>query len=499
MNVAEVLEGQPDDTVALVSQSRETTYGELRRLVAEFAGGLVDQGVLPDDRVAVVAANNLDFVVSFFAVLHAGAVAVPLNPRSPRPELATEIETVGARVAVIGPGVAMRLSGTNTTADDLCPGGVVIAPEPGALPDAIGRGDLSKRPVDRLPRGDDDLAVLMFTSGTAGGPKAAMLTHGALLANHRQMIAVGDGAVGADDVVLAVLPFSHIFGLNVVLCLGLARGARLVLVENFDPVNAVDSIRRHQVTMFPGVPPMFASLLDLPGLERADLASLRRVSSGASALPPAVFDDFLDRFGLTITEGYGLTEAAPGVTSSLASEAIPGAVGVPLPGVEVRLIDDEGEDALVGDPGEVWVRGPNLFSGYWREEEATRRVLGDDGWLRTGDIGVVDDDGNLYLVDRRKDVVIVSGFNVFPAEVEAVIELLPAVREVAVVGVPHPHSGEAVVAHVVLEADATADEDAIISFCEQRLPRYKCPSKVRFVTDLPRSDAGKLARRLLAE
>ncbi|MEO1062684.1 MAG: AMP-binding protein [Actinomycetota bacterium] len=499
MNVADVLEGQPDDAVALISQARETTYGELRRRVAEFAGGLVDQGVLPDDRVAVVAANNLNFVVPFLGVLHAGAVAVPLNPRSPRPELATQIETVGARAAVIGTGVAMRLDATGTTAEDLCPGGVVIAPEAGAIPGAIGRADLSSRPVDALRREADDLAVLMFTSGTAGGPKAAMLSHGALLANQEQMVGLGDGAVNEHDTVLAVLPFSHIFGLNVVLCLGLARGARLVLVENFDPANAVASIRRHGVTMFPGVPPMFTSMLDLPDLERSDLATLRRVSSGASALSPAVFDAFQDRFGLTITEGYGLTEAAPGVTSSVMSDAIPGAVGLPLPGVEVRLIDDEGEDALVGDPGEVWVRGPNLFSGYWREEEATRRVLGDDGWLRTGDIGVVDDDGHLYLVDRRKDVIIVSGFNVFPAEVEAVVEQFAPVSEVAVVGVPHPHSGEAVVAHVVLADGATADEDVIITFCEQRLPRYKCPSKVRFVTELPRNEAGKLTRRLLIE
>ncbi|MEM8903392.1 MAG: AMP-binding protein [Actinomycetota bacterium] len=499
MNLVEILEGQPDDDVALVSQSRETTYGELRSLVADFAAGLADRGVSRDDRVAVVAANNLDFVVSMFAALHVGAVAVPLNPRSPRPELASQIEVVGARAAVIGPGVAMRLSGTNTRAEDLCPDGVVIAPDAGALPGAIGRAELSGSTVDRCPRDEGDLAVLMFTSGTAGGPKAAMLSHGALLANQRQLVAMGEGSVSRDDTVLAVLPFSHIFGLNVVLGLGLAQGARLVLVENFDPVNAVETIRRHGVTMLPGVPPMFSSLLELAGLERDDLATLRRVSSGASALPPAVFDQFSERFGLTIAEGYGLTEACPVVTSSAASDAIAGAVGAPIPGVEVRLIDDEGEDALVGDPGEVWVKGPNLFSGYWREEEATRAVLGDDGWLRTGDIGVVDDDGNLYLVDRRKDVIIVSGFNVFPAEVEEVVQQLPAVREVAVVGVPHPHSGEAVVAHVVLEEGATADEDVVITFCEQRLPRYKCPSKVRFVPELPRSDSGKLARRLLVE
>ncbi|MEM9034207.1 MAG: AMP-binding protein [Actinomycetota bacterium] len=498
MNLAGVLDGHPDERVALISQSNETTYGELRADVARLAGGLVDRGVLPDDRVVIVAANNRDFVVSMFAALHLGAVAVPLNPRSPRPELATQIETVDARVVLLGPGAAMRLTGTGTTADDLAPGGVVITPTPDALPGAIARDDLDGEPVERLDRAPDDLAVLMFTSGTAGGPKAAMLSHHSLLVNHDQLRA-HDVSSGPDDVVFAALPFSHIYGLNVVLCLGLAQGARLLLVENFDPANAIESVRRHGVTVFPGVPPMFASIVELPDLEAADLATLRRVSSGASALPEATFEAFEQRFGIRITEGYGLTEAAPGVTASSPELAAPGSVGTVIPGVEVRLVDDEGLDALVGDPGELWVRGPNVFSGYWREEAATREVIDDEGWLHTGDIAVVDDDGRLYLVDRRKDLIIVSGFNVFPAEVEAVIEQIPGVDEVAVAGVPHPHTGEAVVAHVVLGEGVSSDEDVVITFCEQRLPRYKSPSKVRFVTSIPRSEAGKVSRRLLAE
>jgi long-chain acyl-CoA synthetase len=405
---------------------------------------------------------------------------------------------VGARVALLGPGAALRLAGTGTTAEDLVPGGLVIAPATDAIPGAVARGDLRGDPVDRLDREPDDLAVLMFTSGTAGGPKAAMLSHRSLLVNHDQLRAHTD-TTGPDDVVFAVLPFSHIFGLNVVLCMGLAVGARLVLVENFDPVNAVASIQRHGVTIFPGVPPMFSSLVELDDVPDGALASLRRVSSGASALSAATFEAFEERFGLRIVEGYGLTEAAPAVTSGTAETATPGSVGTVLPGVEVRLVDDEGHDAFVGDPGELWVRGPNVFSGYWREEEATRTALDADGWLHTGDIGVVDDDGRLFLVDRRKDLVIVSGFNVFPAEVESVIEQIPGVAEVVVAGVPHPHTGEAVMAHVVLEEGASADEDVIITYCEQRLPRYKAPSKVRFVPSLPRDAAGKVSRRLLRD
>lgn len=498
MNLAAVLDGHPDDRVALISQSTETTYGELRADVARLAGGLVDRGVLPGDRVAIVAANNRDFVVSLFAALHLGAVAVPLNPRSPRPELADQIEVTAAEVVLLGAGAALRLAGAGTTAADLVPDGLVICPTADALDGAVARDDLDGEPVDRLDRAPEDLAVLMFTSGTAGGPKAAMLSHRSLLVNHDQLRA-HDASSGPDDVVYAALPFSHIFGLNVVLCLGLAVGARLVLVENFDPVNAVESIRRHGVTVLPGVPPMFGAIVELPDLDPADLATLRRVSSGASALPEATFAAFEQRFGVRITEGYGLTEAAPGVTASTAAMAAPGSVGTVIPGVEVRLVDDEGLDALVGDPGELWVRGPNVFTGYWREEAATAAVLDADGWLHTGDIAVVDDDGRLYLVDRRKDLIIVSGFNVFPAEVEAVISQVPGVAEVAVAGVPHPHTGEAVVAHVVLDAGVACDEDVVIAFCEQRLPRYKAPSKVRFVSSIPRTDTGKVRRRLLAE
>jgi long-chain acyl-CoA synthetase len=324
-----------------------------------------------------------------------------------------------------------------------------------------------------------------------------MLTHGNLRANLEQL----QGHLGrhqeATDVVFGVLPFFHIFGLNVVLGLSLYTGARVVLVERFDPQAGLEAIRRHGITIVPGAPPVWAAWATLPGAPADAFAPVRLAASGAARLPVEVAATMADRFGLELTEGYGLTEASPVVSTAGGSAAPPGSVGTPLPGVSVRLVDDDGVDVLEGDAGEVWVRGANVFAGYWEDPEATAAALTPDGWLRTGDVGVVDDDGFLFLVDRKKDLIIVSGFNVYPAEVEDVLAEHPAVAEVAVVGVPHPFTGEAVTAHVVVREGAHAEEDEIVSWCARRLAKYKCPGKVLFVDELPTGSAGKVLRRAL--
>jgi long-chain acyl-CoA synthetase len=302
-------------------------------------------------------------------------------------------------------------------------------------------------------------------------------------------------AVRSDDVLLGVLPMFHIFGLNVLLGLAMKAGASIVLVERFDPASALDTIRDRGVTIVAGAPAMYAAWAALPNADPDAFRTVRVAASGAAPLPADVTHGFEARFGVTILEGYGLTEAAPTVTSSIGRPPRPGSIGVPLPGIEVRLVDD-GHDAFEGDAGEVWVRGPNVFAGYWNDSETTAQVLTDDGWLRTGDVATVDDDGYLYLVDRAKDLVIVSGFNVYPAEVEGVLASHPRVREVAVAGVAHPHTGETVKAYVVSDG-AAVDEDDLIEFCAARLARYKCPTKITFVPELPKGLAGKLLRRAL--
>lgn len=484
MNLASVIEGHPGDSPALHSRGEVTTYGELRDQVARARGGLVARGIEPGDRVAIVAANNWYFVVAYLATLGAGAVAVPLNPQSPPPELERELTAVGARLALLGPTARHAVDGL---AADLpgYDGGVPI----GDLLDA--------EPAPLVDRDPTDVAVLLFTSGTAGAPRPAMLTHGNLLANVEQMLANPERPDGADEVTLCVLPLFHVFGLNALLGLALVVGSSVVLVERFDPHSTLEAVASHGVTVLTGVPTMWSAWAGLPGASPDAVASVRLAVSGAAPLDPATRRAVRDRLGLDLIEGYGLTEASPAVTSGIGHDAPDGSIGLPLPGVEVRLVERSGEDALVGDPGEVWVRGPNVFPGYWQDPEATAAVLTPDGWLRTGDVAVVDDDGFLSLVDRAKDVIIVSGFNVFPAEVEEVLCRHPDVAAAAVVGVPHPHSGEAVKAFVVLEPGAHIDEDVLVEHAGRHLARYKAPTTVAFVDQLPHGVTGKVLRRTL--
>lgn len=248
------------------------------------------------------------------------------------------------------------------------------------------------------------------------------------------------------------------------------------------------------MTVVPGAPPMWVAFTHFDALPDDAFKSVRIAASGASRLPPAIAEAFEARFGVPISEGYGLTEASPTVTTSRAGNRRVGSVGRLVAGQEMRIVGDNGEDVAVGDAGEIWVKGPNVFVGYWNDQEATDRVL-QDGWLRTGDIGLVDEDGFLYLVDRAKDLIIVSGFNVFPAEVEAILNEHPGVVEVGVLGVPHPHHGEAVKAYVVAKDGGDLDEESLIDYAADYLARYKCPSKVIFVDELPRNAAGKLIRR----
>jgi long-chain acyl-CoA synthetase len=470
----------------------------LRDQVARYAGGLArDLGLQPGDRVGIACANNWYFVASYLAVLRAGLVAVPLNPQSPTPELARSLRVAGVRALVVTPGVHAAVAALDrASVPDLTH---LIVTRPGELAGAVALDDLlAGEPADAVERDDGDLAALLFTSGTAGAARAAMLTHGNLRANLDQL----QGHLGRrqedGDVVFGVLPFFHIFGLNVVLGLTLLTGARVVLIERFDPQAGVEAIARHGITIIPAAPPMWAAWASLPGVPADAFATVRLGASGAAPLSVEVAAAMEERFGLRLTEGYGLTEASPVVTTAGGSAAPAGSIGTPLPGVELRLVDESGEDVLPGDAGELWVRGPNVFGGYWEDPEATAVAL-DGGWLHTGDVGVLDDEGFLYLVDRKKDLIIVSGFNVYPAEVEEALAEHPAVEAVAVVGVPHPFTGEAVTAYVVVRDGQPVDEDEIIAWCGQRLARYKCPAKILFVDELPRGLAGKVLRRHLRE
>jgi long-chain acyl-CoA synthetase len=496
VNLAAVIDPHPDDAVALISRGRTTTYGALREQVAGFRGGLAGLGLAPGDRVGIVCGNNWYFVSSYLAVLGAGLVAVPLNPLSPAREIERELAAVGARAVIVAPAGQASFAQVDRPAVPTLEH--MVATEGAALEGVVSLDDLiAHDPAPIVERSDDDLAVLMFTSGTAGSPKPAMLTHGNLLANQEQMQAHESRAQSELDVSLGVLPLFHIFGLNVVLGLSLRAGSRVLLIERFDPGSALEGIERHGVTVVPGAPPMWAAWAALPDAPPDAFKTVRLAASGAAKLPVDIGAVIERRFGLTVTEGYGLTEAAPVVTTSAGTAVKPGSIGAPLPGIKLRLVDLEGDDVLIGDAGEIWVQGPNVFKGYWGDEAATRTALTPDGWLRTGDLAIVDDDGCLFLVDRAKDLIIVSGFNVYPAEVEEVIAMMPGVTEVAVVGVSHPFSGEAVKAYVIVEPGRSYEEDNVIQWCAEHLARYKCPEKVMFVDELPHNPGGKVLKRAL--
>lgn len=504
VNVADLVRRAAQDAperLALVAGDRRLTWAELDHAVDTAAAALSGAGLVTGFRVAIVLANTPEFVAAYFGTLRAGLVAVPVSPASTAEEVARMVATARARVvladetsiAAVRSGVRQLDSGADPDTSPLVvPVGVAALPEERTY-DELRAAAASSPAVP--PADPETLAAILYTSGTGAPPRAVMLTHRALLANLEQMAAVEPAAVSSDDVVLGVLPLCHVYGLNAVLGMVARKAATLVLVRRFTPESSLDLVAAEKVTNVPAVPAVFASWLrtDIAGR----LTSVRLLVSGAAPLPPAVRHGLRAVTGLTVEEGYGLTEAGPVVTSTLCSagsSAKPGSVGAPLPGVEMRVVDERGGDVEQGEPGEVLVRGPNAFSGYWPDAVD---APGERGWVATGDIGYLDEDGDLVLVDRLTELVVVSGFNVYPREVEEVVAEVEGVAEVAVVAMPDPQTGEAVLAYVVPASGATVTVEAVQRHCARRLARFKRPSVVEVVPELPRSLTGKVAKASL--
>ncbi len=489
--------GTRPDAVAVVWQDRQLTYAELGDRVARGGAALRALGVEPGDRVGIVLGNVPAFVEVWFGTRHAGGVAVPLNPALAADELRHALADAQVRVVVAG----------TTAVDDVLsvahevPGlrGVIAVglEAPGGTAGRWSEIVAGTEPGEPVARRTEDLAAIVYTSGTTGRPRGAMLTHAQLEVNQRQSLA-GRVGITQDDRVLVVLPISHIYALNVGVATTLRVGGQVVLQERFDPTSTLELIQRAGVSVLLGAPPMYAAWSAME-VEPSAFAGVRVAVSGASALSGRLFRQFREHLGLAILEGYGLTEAAPSVASNaLADEPRPGSVGLPLPGIEVRLVDPDGHDVEQGDPGEVLVRGPNVFSGYWDDEQATAEAIDGDGWLHTGDVAVQDEDGFLFLVDRRKDLILVSGFNVYPREVERVLLRHPGVADAAVIGVPHPYTGEAVKAFVVA-ADPDVGSEDLTAHCRTLLARYKCPESIELVDALPLTATGKVRRGSLRD
>jgi len=480
-----------------VTGERTLTWADLDAAADAEAARLVGAGIAPGDRVVLVLPNGAGFCVALFGALRAGAIAVPVGQRSVAREVAEVLADARPAVVVADPGVA---------AEEAVSAGITVLPPPGS--DAA--APAAEPPAD-VP-GGEALALLVYTSGTTGHPRGVQLSHRALLANRAQTAELRPAPVTPADRVLLALPLFHSFGLAAGLLQVCWAGATVVLTERFDPAATPAILREHRVSGIAGVPSMYRALLDVDHAElRSALEGVRICTSGGAPLPPAWHTAFREATGTEVLEGYGLSEAGPVVTSNQPGSSKPGSVGRPLPGVELRLVDAEGlpladrpvEELEEGDPsddfsdtgddtGLVSVRGPNLFSGYWPDGAGGPDS---DGWFRTADVGYLDADGDLHLVDRSSDLIIVNGFNVYPREVEQVLIGLAGVTEVAVVGVPDDRTGTAVKAVIVGDTDA----DAVREWCEARLARFKRPTVVSFVDELPRTPTGKIARRVLAE
>lgn len=489
--VAEAAEAVGDRKALVESGGRTLTWAELEDQVARVATGLGEAGFLAGHRVMIVVGNSIEFVTAYLGALRAQAVAVPVNPRSTADELSRTIADSGSRLVIVD---AQAVAAVRQAVADLDTAPTIavtgVDPEGDEMTYAALCAD-HVTPVPALPD-PERLAALLYTSGTSGRPRAAMLSHRALLANIEQVAAVEPPMMHGDDVVLGVLPLFHVYGLNAVLGSVLRTRSRLVLVHDWDPVAVLDLIDDEACSVLPVAPPVFAHWLSDPTLKER-LGPVRLAISGSAQLPGEVIDRFIEVTGIPVHQGYGLTEASPVVTSTICSkDPEPGSVGAVLPGIELRLVDETWHQVETDDPGQIQIRGANLFSGYWPEGADGPD---EEGWWSTGDVGVLDHNGDLVLVDRVKELIIVSGFNVYPSEVEDVVREVEGVADVAVIGAPDDRTGEAVVAYVASDSDAPDDLAAAVrEHAATKLARFKLPTRIEVVEHLPHTVTGKVQR-----
>ncbi|MDQ8706095.1 long-chain fatty acid--CoA ligase [Streptomyces sp. LHD-70] len=512
LNLAVLLEDtarEVPDRVAVVQAEAHWSYAEIDAAANQVAGGLAARGIGPGDRVAL-SCPNLPYVpIVYYGILKAGATVVPLNILLTEREISYHLEDSGAKAYFCFEGSdALPTGKAGSAAFEATPGCehfIVITADP------VGRSPFSSadslaefrhsRPTefDTVPTGETDTAVVLYTSGTTGRPKGAELTHSNMVHNALLMNRLCD--MNEQDVHLITLPLFHSFGQTVQMNAGFASGATAVLLPRFDAGQALELMEREQVTFFAGVPTMYWALLNCESADRPDLkritSSLRVCVSAGSALPLEVLRAFEERFGVPILEGYGLSETSPIATFNRGRARRPGSIGLPVWGVEVKVVRADGSEADVEEPGEICVRGHNVMKGYLDRPEATAEAIDRQGWFRTGDVGKRDRDGYLFIVDRKKDLIIRGGFNVYPRELEEVLMTHPDVSLVAVAGIPHESHGEEVKAFVIRRPGATTDEDELVAWCRRNMAGYKYPRIVEFRDSLPMTSTGKILKREL--
>jgi long-chain acyl-CoA synthetase len=488
MNLASILttaaERDPSRT-AIKLDGAEVTYAQLDEASARVARLLEDRGVGPGDRVGIMLPNVPYFPICYYGVLRAGAVVVPMNVLLKRREVCFYLTDPEAKLLFAWEGFADDAEAGAKDAGAEC---VIVSP-----------GDFEQELAKHEPKpdvvesADDDTAVILYTSGTTGTPKGAELTHANLIKNCEVARSLFD--LAADTVVLGALPLFHSFGQTCGLNATICAGGTLTLIPRFDPEKALEIIERDHVNVFEGVPTMYGAILHLSDRERFDTSSLQFCASGGSAMPVELMRDFEDALHCKVLEGYGLSETSPVASFNHPDrERKPGSIGTPVEGVEMRVVDEQGNEVPQGEVGEIAIRGHNVMKGYWNRQDATDEVMS-DGWFRTGDMATVDDDGYFFIVDRKKDMIIRGGYNVYPREIEEVLYEHPAVREAAVLGIPHDQLGEEIGAAVALKDDADASAEELQEYVKNQVAAYKYPRLVWFVEDLPKGPTGKILKR----
>ena len=468
------------------------SYAQLREAAGRMSTLLAGAGVEPGDRVGIMLPNVPAFPIAFYGALAAGAIVVPMNPLLKSREVSYYLSDSGAKVLL-----AWHTAAGEAAKGAADAGAQVIAAETADLAGLLAEYAPAPAPSGRK---DEDDAVILYTSGTTGKPKGAELTHAGLTRN-AELTARTLLENSPDDVVMGCLPLFHVFGLTCGLNAAVAAAGTLTLLPRFDGAKALDIIQRDAVTIFEGVPTMYAAMLHYPEADPAKTATLRVCISGGASLPVEILRGFEEKFGCVILEGYGLSETSPVASFNLPDRVRkPGSIGVPVEGVQMRLVDDQGQTVPDGEIGEIAIRGHNVMKGYWGKPEATAEVMTGEGeagggWFRTGDMARVDSDGYYYIVDRKKDLIIRGGYNVYPREIEEVLHEHPAVAEVAVIGMPHPELGEEVGAAVALKPGETATPEELRAFARDKVAAYKYPRRIWLVDALPKGPTGKILRR----
>lgn len=516
----------PEKT-AIHFMGKELTYKQVYNYAKKLAAYLQSLGIEKGDRVAIMLPNTPQSIISYYAILMAGGIVVQTNPLYMERELEYQMKDSGAKAIItldiLFPRVSKVISNTDlenvivTAIKDYLPFPKnIVYPfiqkkQYGIIVNVKHEGqnhlftEIMKQPAGQIKEYDfdfeEDLALLQYTGGTTGFPKGVMLTHKNLVANAAMCNAWLYKCKPGEETVLGILPFFHVYGMTAVLILSVMQGSKMVLLPKFDPETTLKTIQKQKPTLFPGAPTIYIGLLNHPDLKKYDLSSIDSCISGSAPLPVEVQEQFEEVTGGKLVEGYGLTESSPVTHANFLwdKKKVKGSIGVPWPETDSVILSMEtGEPLPPGEIGEIAVKGPQVMKGYWNRPEETEQVLR-DGWLLTGDLGYMDEEGYFYIVDRKKDMIIAGGFNIYPREIEEVLYEHPAVQEVVAAGIPDPYRGETVKVYIVLKDGAAATEDELNEFARKHLAAYKVPRMYEFRKELPKTAVGKILRRALVD